>query len=391
MGRVITAALSLFSLIITAHLMTPDGVRAENLVIGVFLPLSGSNTVIGHMQKNAMLLALDEVNGKSMTAGGRVFELDIRNAGRRPEDTRNIVNYFIRDKQYPVIIGGGGSRAAVVAARWCQRGFTPLIVITGSEDSITKGGLDYVFRIAPPRSHYGDAAVQFTREIIRPDRVALIVERSDFGEAMANVIRKVAEEERWDLVYETGFDHVSDDLPGVIAHLGVTEIDAVFLSVFPPDATRIMEEIRAAGAREQAVISLAPSSAMAGAFLACGEDCRGVFSSALWFSGAGRSADSFKKRYMERYGIEPDYHAAQAHAAVLAAAAALHNVDETDKEAIRNSLKEMRIGSPLGTVTFKDWGGFENQNRPVSYLLQWLGDRFEVVWPDRFRTAEPIK
>jgi hypothetical protein len=66
-------------------------------------------------------------------------------------------------------------------------------------------------------------------------------------------------------------------------------------------------------------------------------------------------------------------------------------VNETDKTAVLESLKGTRIGSPLGTVAFTDWEGFANQNRPVSYLFQWFGDRFEVVWPERYRTAERIE
>ena len=136
---------------------------------------------------------------------------------------------------------------------------------------------------------------------------------------------------------------------------------------------------------------MAPSSAAAGAFAACGEDCRGVFSSALWFSGASTSAASFYKRYLEKYGDQPDYHAAQAYAAVLTAASALREVDETDKKAVRDALRKTRISSPLGTVAFRNWDAFGNQNRPESYLFQWYGNRFEVVWPERYRTAQPSR
>jgi branched-chain amino acid transport system substrate-binding protein len=390
MGKKFTFVLSLF-LAITVHVTLPDPVKGENLVIGVLLPLSGSNAIVGHMQKKAMLLAIDEINRKGVITGGRILELDIRNAGRRSEDTRNVVNHFIRDKKYPVIISGGGSRAASEAALWCQRGFTPLIIITGSEDSITRDGLDYVFRIAPPRSHYCDAAMEFTRGIIRPDNVALIVEKSEFGKSMTKVIRNVAAEERWDLVYEESIDPGKADLTDVNAGLSATKADTVFLAVFPPDTTQIMEAIRAAGFQEQQVVSLAPSSATESAFTACGEDCRGVYSSALWFDRAETSADSFRERYVERHGTQPDYHAAQAYTAILAAASALRNADETDRETVRNSLKQTRIGSPYGTITFTDWDGFTNQNRPTSYLFQWIGDRFEVVWPERYRTIEPLR
>lgn len=390
MARKFPTLLPIFSLTLLAVSAAPYQVGAENLTVGVYLPLSGSSAVIGHMQRNSMLLALEEVNGKADLTGGRTLELDIRNASNRLKDTRNIVGHFIKDKQYPIIIGGGGSGTAVEAASMCQRSRTPFIVINGSEDSITERGLSYVFRIAPPRSRYGEAAIDFAREVIKPDKVALVTERSAYGETMTEVLRRVAKNEGWRLVNETRIDIGKPDLAQIRDGVEGKSADAVFLAVFPPEAPRIMEEIRSTSSKS-ALISLVPASVLSGAFLVCGTGCRGVFTSALWQNRGEGSARSFTDKYMEKYGSEPDYHGAQAYAAVLVASSALRNVDETDKKAVRDSLDRTRIGSPMGTVAFQDWGGFENQNRPKSFLFQWFDDHFEVVWPEMYRTAEPIK
>jgi branched-chain amino acid transport system substrate-binding protein len=336
-----------------------------------------------------MLLALDEVNRKADLTGGKILELDIRDASNRPRDTRNIISHFIKDKQYPIIIGGGGSSTASIAANICQRNRTPLIVINGSEDGITKPGLSYVFRIAPPRSHYGDAAIEFIREVVKPSKIALVTEMSEFGETIRNVLQKVARDEGWKVVYETRIDIGITDLTRIRDGMDGSDADAVFLVVFPPEATRIMEEVRLASPGS-ILISFVPASVLHGAFLVCGRDCSGVFSSALWLSKGEGSASSFREKYMEKYGSEPDYHGAQAYAAVLVASLALRDVDETDKAAVRDSLEKTRIGSPMGTVAFQNWGGFGNQNRPKSYLFQWFDNRYEVVWPEIYRTAEPI-
>jgi branched-chain amino acid transport system substrate-binding protein len=369
--------------------MAASAVWAETPVVGVFLPLTGQNAVIGHVQENAMLLALEDVNRNVGPGGEPVLALDIRDAKDRPRDARGIVRHFITDKQYPLIIGGGVSGVVWSAAHLCQRDRTPFIVITGSEDRITSEGLTFVFRVAPPRSLYSTASIQFARTAILPEKVALVMEMSGFGDSMGDAVRASAQEEGWEVVFDGAFGFGSLDIAGIIEGIDDSGADTIFLTAFPPDAGKIMRELVRAFPR-MAIINLVPSSAAAGAFLSCGKGCRGVFCSSLWWAGEGGAASSFRARFRERYGMEPDYHGAQAYAAVVAASAALRGVDPSNRHEVALSLKRTRIGTPMGLVSFDDWGPFLNQNRPPTYLLQWSGDRFEVVWPKGFRTAEPI-
>jgi branched-chain amino acid transport system substrate-binding protein len=367
----------------------PPGL-AEGPVVGVFLPLSGQNAVTGHIQKNAMLLALDHVNHDAVPGEDRILELDIRDARDRPKDARNLVRHFITDKQYPLIIGGGVSAVVWEAARRCERERTPLIAITGSEDRITSEGFGYVFRIAPPRSLYWSAPVGFTRDVLRPEKIGLITEISGFGDSMAAGIRAAAEKEGWKVSFDGRYPIQSGNLNGIIESVRSSGADAVFLTSFPPESGMIMQQIRRA-LPEAAIVNLVPSSFAKGIFLSCGDECGGVYSSALWWEGGSNSASAFKERYLERFGMEPDYHGAQAYAAVIAASLALSGADPGNREEVFRSIKATRTRSPMGVVSFEEWGKFRNQNRPPTYLFQWFGDRFEVIWPEGLRTAEPIR
>jgi len=389
MNRKFPAVHMVLGFFFIVFLTVPAKAWAEPAVVGVFLPLTGQNAVIGHIQKNAMLLALDDVNRTAGPDGDPVLDLDIRDAKDRPGDARNIARHFIVDKQYPLIIGGGVSRVVWTVANLCQRDHTPFIVITGSEDRITREGFGYVFRIAPPRSRYSAAAVEFVRTVVLPEKIALVTERSRFGDTMVQAIQATAKEEGWDVVYESRFGFGITNLTEIIEGIDASGVDAIFLAAFPPDAGKIMKEFNGAFPRT-ALINLVPSSAAEGAFLSCGQECGGVFGSALWWWEGDETAADFRGRYLERFGVEPDYHGAQAYAAVLVASMALRGVDPADREAVTKSLKGTWTASPMGPVSFNDWDLFKNQNLPPTFLLQWFGDRFEVVWPEKRRTAEPV-
>ena len=80
MNRKFPAVHTVLGFFFIVFLTVPAKAWAEPAVVGVFLPLTGQNAVIGHIQKNAMLLALDDVNRTSGPGGDRVLDLDIRDA-----------------------------------------------------------------------------------------------------------------------------------------------------------------------------------------------------------------------------------------------------------------------------------------------------------------------
>ena len=168
-----------------ALLLYPGAAAAqEGPAIGVILPLSGAHAAYGHMQKNSMEMAVGEVNSRGGLEGGPL-ELDIRDSGGRPRDARAVVDHFVRDKQYPLVLGGFSSRVAAALADKCEQRRIPFIVVTGSEDAITLQDYRYVFRMSPPRSEYPVAALDYCRTVPGVAGIVLVSERSLYGDAMA--------------------------------------------------------------------------------------------------------------------------------------------------------------------------------------------------------------
>ena len=78
--RAITYMLILF-VVLTAGQVTTAAAENEHLpagvTIGVILPLSGAQASLGHMQKNSMALAVEEVNRRGGISG-ETLKLDTR-------------------------------------------------------------------------------------------------------------------------------------------------------------------------------------------------------------------------------------------------------------------------------------------------------------------------
>jgi branched-chain amino acid transport system substrate-binding protein len=348
------------------------------VVVGVVLPLSGVQAALGHMQRNSMALALEKVNRQG-GIDGEELRLDIRDSSGRVSNVRAIIDHFVKDKAYPLILGGGSSKFIAAMADRIQYRKLPLVAITGSNDEITQKGYGYLFRVAPPRSEYPRAALEYTAGILNPGKVALWYEASDYGTSMARVVRNTAGKNGWSLVWEGSIEPGTMNLEASFKNIEAARPDVVFLCAFPPDDSRIVIELKRRLEKSFGLFNLVPASSLAGSLAVCGEQCAGVFAPALWLPSAGGNAQRYNEDYLDRFGTVPDYHGAQAYAAVRIAAQALRRTDVIEPDSVREVLGSMGISTAYGYVSFPDRAGYTNQNDPPNYLVQWTGEGFEKV------------
>ena len=378
----------LLALSVLAMTLIPITTRADDVVIGAILPMSGTHAAFGHMQRNSMLMAADEINS---TGGinGESLVLDIRDSGGQTRNARAVIDHFVKDKQYSVVLGGFSSSVASALADKCEQMRIPLVIVTGSQDAITLQDYRYVFRVSPPRSRYSLAALEFARSVFDRAEIVVITERSVYGDAMARMVKLAARDARWSISGEWKFDMGSRNLEALYSGATAVQPEVIFLVAFPPDGSKIIEELKVS-IPEAAIFNLTPASASTGSYAQCGASCEGVMNPALWNPEALRSAVRYRDKYRARFESEPDYHGAQAYAAVIVAAQAVKRAGLAQPEPVRDALEGIAVNTPYGKVNFRQWDGFVNQNDPPNYLLQWNGSGFEVVWPEKFRTAEPV-
>ena len=382
------AALIAALCLITVAIADPDPAGAEGVTIGVPLPLSGVHSVVGQMARTASLLAVEEINARG-GIDGEDLQLDIRDTGGRPETARLIVDNFIRVKGYPVIMGGVTSAETAAMALLCQRRGVPFLAVTGAEDSITRKGYSHVFRIGPTFSMYPDGLIQFLHAEADVRSIAIVFERSSFGDTLAEVIGTAAEDHGWQVADVLDYPFGTLRFQPLIERLNAADPDVVFLLAFGTDAARLVRGIRESGMEKTVLAGASPVFNQPVFHRAAGEWDEGVLTSVLWspelrYSGITR----FTERFRKRYNGDPDYHAAEAYSAVKVLAQALKRADGLTADGIRNALAATSLRTIFGTVRFSSDDGFTNQNRPSTYAAQWQDGDLRILWPAGHRSAE---
>ncbi len=367
----------LFPLLLSL-VLAPATSMAEEITIGAILPISGTHATIGHMQRNSMLMAVEDINSRG-GINGQELVLDVRDSGGRIRDARAIIDHFVQDKQYPVVLAGSSSRVSASLAEKCEARRIPVVIFTGSEDSITLQDYRYVFRIAPPRTSYPLAVLQHSGLVAQGGKIVLITERSAYGDSMERTVDQVARGRGWSVSRQWKFDTGASNLETLSEGAAAAEPDAVFLVAFPPEGSRIIGDLKKR-IPDVPVFNLIPASMMKRDYTRCGVSCDGVMNPSLWWPYVNRSGTIYRDKYQARFVKEPDYHGAQAYAAVIMAAQAIRKSGSVNPSLVRQALEGLAVDTPYGRVSFRHWNGFTNQNDPANHLVKWNGKNFELVW-----------
>jgi branched-chain amino acid transport system substrate-binding protein len=113
---------------------------------------------------------------------------------------------------------------------------------------------------------------------------------------------------------------------------------------------------------------------------------QGLWSSDLPYPGAGNYYDKF----FEIFGSAPDYHGAQAYAAMNVIADALKRSKSLTPKDVREALANTDMMTVFGLVKFISYGKKTQQNMLPTLLLQRLQENFRVVWPKNIASKKYV-
>jgi branched-chain amino acid transport system substrate-binding protein len=113
-----------------------------------------------------------------------------------------------------------------------------------------------------------------------------------------------------------------------------------------------------------------------------------VFAVTLWSPSVQYpGASDYYNEFVARYNEPPDYHGAQAYAAIYVIADALKRAKSHTPHDVRDALAETDTMTVFGPVKFISYGKKKLQNKLPVFLGQWVNGKFEAVWPRKLATV----
>ena len=366
------------------------GPEGAPLKVGVVLPLTGALQKFGEIEKNSFLMGLEEINAAG-GVNGRPVELLIEDDKSKIDIGRSAAEKLILQDKVIVLTGGYSSDVTFAMAAVAQHRKVPFLITTGAADEITELGADYVFRLNPPVSEYARPLIEFLQQVVQPKAVAILYEKSLFGQSGSRDFADQAFELGWKILMNEGYEAGTLDFKAVLSKAKSAKPDVVYMISYVKEAALLLLQSKELGFKPKVFAGAAAGFTLPEFYKLSGDAAENVFSVTLWTPQVPYpGAREYYSNYLKRFGSETEYHGAEAYASIYVVADALKRAKGLTPKDVREALAKTNMMTAFGPVRFTSYDRKTQQNSLPTYLVQWQKGVLETVWPQFVATKAYI-
>jgi branched-chain amino acid transport system substrate-binding protein len=379
----------------------------DEIVLGHPAALSGKYAKAGEQASGGVQAAVDWVNDTrgGVMVGGKKMMLVYKkyDCESKKESVTSLLERLITTDKVDFTFTPYSSGLTLAGAPIAEKYGKIYMDHGGASDKIFRQGFEYVVQTIGPGSRYHAGTLEMVKKIDpSAKRVALAYEDSEFARSVMNGAAMKAEELGFDVVFRRTYPAKVTDLTPLLSDLKATNPEIVIGGGHFQDG-QLMNKQMADLDINPKLLSLIAAATLPAFHDALGELAEGVMGPSHWeygvtFSEAGAkkqgmtwigpSQDEYVALFKKAVGKDmlPDYHAAEASAAVLALVLAVEKVDSVDNDIVRPALGDLTFMSFYGGWDIDDTG---KQVGHSMVDVQWQGGKRVIIWPESAQTGSP--
>ncbi len=347
-------ALSLVA-IACAGLLAACGEKPANggdvIRIGSVAPLTGPQTHIGKDNENGARLAVDEINAKGLELGGKKVKLELIGEDDQAEPkTATIVAQKLVDAGVVAVIGHLNSGTTIPASKIYLDAGIPQISPSATAVKYTAQGFKTAYRVMANDAQQGKALGQYAVSKLYAKKIAVIDDRTAYGQGLADEFEKAAKAAGGEVVAREYTDDKKTDFTAILTSIKGKTPDLIFFGGMDPQGGPMAQQMKRLGLTAKL---LGGDGLQNINFLKlAGADAEGVIASSpgLPIDAMPGGAD-FRKRFEAKYGPIQVY-APYAYDAVNVLVEAMKRANSAEPAKVLAELPKASIQGVTGPVKF---------------------------------------
>lgn len=342
--------------------------------IGVVNPMTGPAALYGVVSQKSVQMAVDEINGKGGLLGGRRLEVIFEDDHTSPEGVVNAVNKLVNQDKVDAVAGGMNS-SVTIAAKEVTRDRVLHFVMAAQAEDITAKGHKWLFDLNPTVAMYATPLLEHIKAQVKPARLAMFVESTDFGRVNIQVARQAFQGSGTQIVAVESYTQQDTDFSTGLTRIKAANPDALFVvNAAPAQMPQIWRQVRELGfnvKRFQSAGTLLPKTAHD-----MGPLAEGIVTAEVWHQDVDTQGNrTFVKAYQARFNDAPDKVAALSYASIMILARAMDQAGSTDPDKVARALASNTYDTLLGPAKFDAKG----RNSGSIYMLEVKGGTLRLL------------
>jgi branched-chain amino acid transport system substrate-binding protein len=356
-----------FKLTVVASLVAASSLSlAQDQVvkIGHVGPISGAIAHLGKDNENGARLAIEELNAKGVTIGGKKikFELVAEDDAADPKQGTAAAQKLV-DAKISGIIGHLNSGTTIPASKIYNDAGIPQISPSATNPKYTRQGYKTAFRVVADDVHLGGTLGRYAVKDLKGKAIAVIDDRTAYGQGVAEEFEKAVKAAGGTLVgHEFTNDKATDFMP-ILTTLKAKKPDIIFFGGMDAVGGPMLKQMKSLGINAKFMggdgICTTELVKLAGDAMADGQV---ICAEAGGVDGASKKAmDDFGAKYKKRFNDDVKLYAPYVYDAVNVMVDAMQRAKSTDPAKYLPELaKTPGYKGVTGTIAFDAKGDIKN-------------------------------
>ncbi len=305
--------------------------------IGFIGPLTGDYANYGTLCRQAVEMAIDEINAKGGVNGASIKLFAEDSEGDSQKALAAMEKLSSSDKVCAIIGPVLTGETFSVAERAQAEGIV-IITPSASHKDITNVG-DYIFRTTPSDGLQGEVAGKYWSQVLGCTKLAVLYAKNDYSQGLYESMSEAFTQDGGQIVAAETFMVGDKDFKTQLTKLKNTDAQAIYLPDYTAEMAQILEQaaqlgidkpfLSGDGFLSEEIYSLA-----------------GQYTDGVVYTASARVEESnknkeFKDAYTARWGIGPDSFATNAYDATYILVSVIEKVG-TDRKAIKTGMEQVK-------------------------------------------------
>lgn len=233
----------------SALAMAAGAVSAQEVVkIGHVGPVSGAQAHYGKDNENGARMAIEELNSQKISIGGKTvkFELVAEDDAADPKQGAAAATKLC-DAKVNGVVGHLNSGTTIPASKIYSECGIPMITPSATNPKLTQNGYKGIFRLLANDNALGAGLALHAANNLKLKKIAIIDDRTAYGQGVAEVFKKTAMARGIQIVDEQYTTDKATDFMAILTSIKSKGPDGVFYGGMDPQAGPMLRQMEQLG------------------------------------------------------------------------------------------------------------------------------------------------
>lgn len=355
-----------FKLTVVAALAMVAGLAsAQDAVvkIGHVAPMSGSQAHYGKDNENGVRMAIEDLNAQNVTIGGKKikFEIVAEDDAADPKQGTAAAQKLC-DSKVAGVVGHLNSGTTIPASKVYNDCGIPHITGAATNPNLTKPGYKTTYRIIANDLALGAGLAFYAADALKLKKVAIIDDRTAYGQGVAEVFKKTALTKGMTVVDEQFTTDKATDFMAILTAIKAKNPDAIFFGGMDAQGGPMLRQLEQLGMSNVKYfggdgICTAEIAKLAGGAKTLGNVVCAEGGASLAKMPGG---DAWKKRYDTKYPGQFQIYSPYTYDATFVLVDAMKRANSTDPKVYTPELIKTSFKGVTTTIGFEPNGELKN-------------------------------